>query len=119
MGEKSMESIINQRREKRKRVIEESKQFVKCVQKHYNVITAYLIGSYARGDFNIWSDIDIVIIVEKAPESPLDRLENIKNCIRKHPDIEPIIITKTRYEKLKTKKNPITVEIEKTGIKLI
>jgi predicted nucleotidyltransferase len=48
-----------------------------------------LFGSYARGDFNIWSDIDILIL-------------NIDE-----------------YESLRRRRNPIIIECEKYGIKLI
>jgi len=81
-------------------------------------IMPVLFGSYARGDFNAWSDIDIVIIADKIPKSPLKRIEIIKECLIKYPDIEPIIISQEDYERLKRKKNPVATEINKNGIKI-
>ncbi len=114
-----MESIIERRRKMRETILKIAKQFVKCAWKHLNVVEAYLIGSYARGDFNAWSDIDIVIIAENIPESPIKRLDLVKECLSKFPDVEPIIISHAHYEKLKIKRNPIILEIETHGVKLI
>lgn len=36
-------------------------------------VSAILIGSYARGDFNKWSDVDVLLIAEFAG-NPLERL---------------------------------------------
>ena len=33
-----------------------------------------LTGSVARGDFNVWSDIDVVVVAESLPERLRDRL---------------------------------------------
>lgn len=38
--------------------------------------TVILIGSYARGDFNLWSDIGIVLVAG-FKDSPLERLKEI------------------------------------------
>jgi len=37
---------------------------------------AILIGSYARGDFNLWSDIDVVLISELSCNLPRQTQEN-------------------------------------------
>ena len=114
-----MGTIIEKRRKIRENILETTKSFVKCAVKHLQVVEAYLIGSYARGDFNAWSDIDIVIIAENIPESPIKRLDLVKECLSKFPDVEPIIISHAHYEKLKIKRNPIISEIETHGIKLV
>lgn len=38
--------------------------------------SAYLVGSYSRGDFNLWSDIDVVII-SNFEGNLLSRLKNM------------------------------------------
>lgn len=37
--------------------------------------TVILIGSYARGDFNLWSDVDILLISESLSGNPIERLK--------------------------------------------
>ena len=38
-------------------------------------VTAMLVGSHARGDFNLWSDIDVVLISEDPEGGPIERLK--------------------------------------------
>jgi predicted nucleotidyltransferase len=32
------------------------------------VIAAAVVGSVARGDFNVWSEVDVVVVAEELPE---------------------------------------------------
>jgi len=58
-------------------------------------LTAILHGSYARGDFNIWSDIDLIIMFEKFDGiRVLDRYELIKPT---PPRVEPIPLTPSEF----------------------
>lgn len=65
--------IVERRRKQREEVIKDASEFatslpIKC--------TVLLIGSYARGDFNIWSDVDLLIIGHFVG-NPLERLKAI------------------------------------------
>jgi predicted nucleotidyltransferase len=37
------------------------------------VLAAAVVGSVARGDFNVWSDVDVVVVAEGLPERAPDR----------------------------------------------
>ena len=77
-----------------------------------------VFGSYARGDFNEDSDIDILIVVND---------DKIEEDIRKVaysfiPEIGRLIsvkvIDKDTFESMKKMKFSLTVSIEKEGIKI-
>ena len=51
--------VIEKRIEERNKIINEAKAYSKNLSFNCSVL---LIGSYARGDFNLWSDIDLLII---------------------------------------------------------
>jgi len=53
--------ILKQRRRLREKVIEEAGR---CARSLPFKATAVLIGSYARGDFNLWIDIDVIVTSE-------------------------------------------------------
>jgi len=58
-------------------------------------LTAILHGSYARGDFNMWSDIDLIILSEKfGGIRVLDRYELINPT---PPRVEPIPLTPSEF----------------------
>ncbi len=66
--------IIKQREKKRIEVIEIAKRWASSLDFD---VTAILIGSYARGDFNLWSDVDVLLISDVFKGNPLDRLKSI------------------------------------------
>lgn len=66
--------VIEQRKRRRAEVIETARRWVSGLNFEASAI---LIGSYARGDFNLWSDVDILLISDNFKGSPLNRLMNI------------------------------------------
>ncbi len=73
--------------------------------------TVILIGSYSRGDFNFWSDIDVILIAE-TDKPPHKRLYEID-----YPaGFEIIFLTPKEFKKLLTRKEPIAIEAITKGI---
>jgi predicted nucleotidyltransferase len=100
------------------RVIEVTREFTQCVSVKLSDIIAILHGSYARGDFNEWSDIDVLIISKKPlPQNPLRRLDLIDECLTKTPRIEPVIVTLEEFKILLN--NPLILSALKEGVLLI
>jgi predicted nucleotidyltransferase len=77
-------------------------------------LTAVLIGSYARGDFNVWSDVDVLIVSDSFPARPLDRLK----MVDPPEGVEVIPLTTADFHRLRRKKNLLVTEAEKYGIVL-
>lgn len=61
----SIEDVLRARAEERERAIEEVRRYVESLRARWGKVTAVLYGSYARGDFNLWSDIDVIVISER------------------------------------------------------
>ena len=100
--------IIENRKRQREQVIGHVSDFInglnfKC--------TALLIGSYARGDFNLWSDIDLLIIAN-FNGNPLQRLKNIDFPA----GYETILLTPNEINKLKDKNTKFITDAFKDGI---
>ena len=107
-----MEEIIRSRRERRRRVIEEARGWASKLQ---HPCTAILVGSYARGDYNLWSDVDIVLVSPRFRSVRiLDRLRDIDTP----PGYEVIAWTPEEFEKAAAKKNPLAIEALTRGIVL-
>ena len=73
--------------------------------------TALLIGSYARVDFNLWSDVDILIIGEFSG-SPLERLKNLNPP----PGYDDILLTADEVAKKRKKSDRFIVESFESGV---
>ena len=58
----SLNEEITKRSKGRNNVILSLKQYSSILEEKLGKVTLILFGSYARGDFNLWSDVDIIII---------------------------------------------------------
>lgn len=101
--------ILERRKKERSRRIDIAKEFVSKVSQELKPLTAVVIGSTSRGDFNKWSDIDVVLISEKFEENPLKRFDKLVKHVR--PGIEPIPLRPVDLKRLVKKKAPIVKEI--------
>lgn len=104
-----MEDIIAERERKRREVIEKARRYVISLKGRYS---SFLIGSYARGDFNVWSDIDVLLIGE-FQGNPVERLLKLDFP----PGFEVIPLTEEEFDRAFKKNNPITWDI-KSGVVL-
>ena len=50
--------------ERRREVLEKLCRFVRLLRRRFAKLTLILYGSYARGDFNAWSDVDVILVWE-------------------------------------------------------
>ncbi len=107
--------VIERRRKERRRRIDLAMEFVDYLEE-LRPLTAIVIGSTARGDFNEWSDIDVVIISDKFPDNPLRRFDLVEKSLK--PGIEPIPLRMRDLQRLIRKRAPV-VEDMKQGIFLV
>lgn len=104
-----MEKIIERRKKLREKTIQEASQWSAKIP---SKTTAILVGSYARGDFNLWSDIDILLISENFKGRPLKRLKTIDAP----QGFQIIPLTPNEFKRLLTKKHQLAIEAAEHGI---
>ncbi|MEL9940863.1 MAG: nucleotidyltransferase domain-containing protein [Ignisphaera sp.] len=117
-----MEKVIEERIGRADQALRKAREFAECIKRvFHNIDLVILFGSYARGDFNEWSDIDILVVVgEELPKKPTERIDLVVPCIATvGAPIEPLIITREEFEKLKEKRNPAVVEALSNGIPIL
>lgn len=108
-----MHEILRRRYKERQEAIQLAKDYVNRLEKDIRVCTAVLFGSFARGDFNLGSDIDVLIISDCLPREPLKRAEMLYRYVS--GNIEPKGYTKTEFLKLIESNNPIALDAIKDG----
>ncbi len=74
---------------KREETINQIKKLTEPIFKKYKVDRAYIFGSYARGDFNENSDIDIIIEAKNIRSLLVigAMLETLKQVLKKEVDL--------------------------------
>ncbi len=101
---------LEERRRIREDVVRRAREWAHSLPFRATVI---LVGSYARGDFNVWSDVDVLLIAEFTG-SPLERLKSID-----YPaGFEVIPLTHDEFIRLFSKGNPLAMEALSTGVLL-
>ncbi len=80
-----------------------------------NVLLIVLIGSFARGDYTAFSDLDLVIIVKKDPRRPMDRIPDYLDPSL-DIDVEPRVYTIDEIIKMALENRRIIKEIIEYGI---
>ncbi len=97
--------------------VREAERFARCVAERLAPVAAILYGSYARGDFNAWSDIDVLIVTGSTlPENPLKRLDVLDDCLAQAPIVEPLVLTVRELLEKAGKCNPAVVEALGRGV---
>ena len=78
---------------------------------------AAVVGSVARGDFNVWSDVDVVVVADALPERVLDRTLVLMEG--RPPRVEAIGFTPDELEDARRRRNPLVVELDSIGIPVL
>lgn len=113
-----MFSAIRERRERLREVLETAESVARRIAERHPRSTILLIGSYARGDFNLWSDIDLLVIIDDdLPRDPLKRFELIQDLVG--PNMEPHILTLGEYRALVERRDPVILKALAEGRVLV
>ncbi len=84
------------------------REYSKAVSSKLGKFTGVLYGSMARGDYNVWSDIDFLVISDKLHENPLRRLELLYSL--SDVPIEVKGYTRNEFLKMIEQRNPIALD---------
>ncbi|NPA05329.1 MAG: nucleotidyltransferase domain-containing protein [Crenarchaeota archaeon] len=95
-----------------------AERFARCVAGRLGRVTVVLYGSYARGDFNEWSDVDVLVVAEGLPRNPLRRLDLVEECMREALLVEPVLVTPGEFESMLSKGNPLILDAVEHGVVL-
>lgn len=103
--------VVKRRERKRIEVIETAKRWASNLNFK---VSAILIGSYARGDFNLWSDVDVLLISDIFKGNPIERLRRIDQP----PGFQVIPLNIEEFKTLYYKKDTLVEEALRYGVVL-
>ena len=109
-----MLKVLEKRRRQRETFLNMARTYAGELRVRLGQLTAIVYGSVSRGDFNLGSDVDVLIISEGLPHHPLERMEVLYSCHA--PPLEPKGYTHTEFRTLLVKRNAAFAEILKDGI---
>ncbi len=71
-----------------------------------------------QGDFNEWSNIDVLVIAKQLPENPIERLSLVQDCMARVAGVEPLLLTPDMMQKMRGKNLAVREALEK-GVVLV
>lgn len=77
------------------------------------VQVAVVFGSTARGDFNKWSDIDVLVVADPLPDRLLDRYDLVAPV---PAGVQPVLWTSTELAAARARGNPIPEACDRVGV---
>lgn len=106
--------VVARRRRERDELIATAGRFADLLPDDLRITAVVVFGSVARGDFNRWSDIDVLVVAENIPAGGSDRLPAVQ------PDaptgVQPVVWTPTELSDRRRRKDPIAVEADALGV---
>lgn len=90
--QENLRRLLESRRRERENVVAQTRRYAEELRKKLGRVTVILYGSYVRGDFNLWSDVDVLVISEAFEKMrPLKRYDLIMDITP--PGFEPKLLT--------------------------
>ncbi|MDQ3090515.1 MAG: nucleotidyltransferase domain-containing protein [Actinomycetota bacterium] len=98
-------------------MIAKARAYVAALGDVLDLVGAGVIGSVARGDFNVWSDIDVLVIAEGLPSRYLDRATLLATA--PVPRVQAVAFTPEELVLALAKRDPRVVELQRDGVLLV
>lgn len=108
-----IDGVIARRRAERDALLRTAGAYEAALAGRLSLRAAVVFGSVARGDFNQWSDIDVLVIAENLPDNVLGRLDALGP---RPAGIQPIAWTPDEWRLHQARNNPIAIEASSKGV---
>lgn len=111
-----VDAVLERRRAERRELVARARRFAAALPADLSVRAVVVFGSVARGDFNLWSDVDVLVVADRLPERLLDRLDALG---RPPPRVQPVAWTPGEWRAQRRRDNPIAAEALADGVWLV
>jgi uncharacterized protein len=111
-----MADVLAEGAHEREALIELARGYVERLASDRDLRAAFIVGSVARGDFNVWSDVDVVVVADDLPSRAPDRAQALGQIAP--PRVQPIGFTRREFHAANAKGNPLVREAAEVGIPL-
>lgn len=112
----SVRSVVERRRRERQELLDRARVFADQLDPSLGVRAVVVFGSVARGDFNLWSDVDVLVVADHLPAHPVERLRSLG---ARPGGVEPVAWTPTEWVTKHRTGNPIIREALEAGVWIV
>jgi hypothetical protein len=108
--------LLAERRREQDELVELARIYLERLSARIVVAAAAVVGSVARGDFNVWSDVDVVVVSEALPPRAPDRAALL--VADAPPRVQAVGFTRDELRGALRRGNPLALEAVRSGIVL-
>lgn len=108
--------VIRRRRAEQSEMIETARRYVQTLRERLEIQRAWVAGSVARGDFNVWSDIDLVLVAAELPERGLERQDVFIDAPAR---VQVVAYTSEELARALERRDPLATEASTSGIDVL
>jgi predicted nucleotidyltransferase len=78
-----------------------------------------LFGSYARGDYDTGSDIDLLLLLDHLDDMETERARYMPTVCELSLKYDTVVsVIPMEYEKYRTRKTPLIINVQREGVRL-
>jgi uncharacterized protein len=111
-----MTHALEERRRRQEELVALARAYVEDLAQRITLVAAAVAGSVARGDFNVWSDVDVVIVAEDLPPRTPDRMAVVMEG--RFPRVQAVGFTPEEFRAAVKKRNRLALDAIEHGIPL-
>ncbi|MBA2262072.1 MAG: nucleotidyltransferase domain-containing protein [Solirubrobacterales bacterium] len=106
--------VLARRRGERDVLLSTARAYVDALAGTLDLVGAAVIGSVARGDFNVWSDIDVLVVAHDLPPRYLDRAALLTSAPA--PRVQAFAFTPKELAEAQARRDPRAIELLESGV---
>ena len=106
--------VIARRHAERCAAIQRVEHWASRLVGRLDVCAVVVVGSVARGDFNKWSDTDVLVIAEDLPPGPRARLALLQHDAP--VGVQPVAWTESEFSARLLRRDPLALEAVSVGV---
>lgn len=107
------EAVIARRRAEQAARIDVARRYAADIPDDIGIRAVVVFGSVARGDFNVWSDIDVLVVADRLSDGYLDRVAAVG---LPPTGVQLVVWTPAEWSAAHVKGNPIATEAAASGV---
>ncbi len=108
-----VQAIVERRRAEQASALEVARLYAEALGAEIRLVAVVVFGSYARGDFNTWSDIDVLVISDELPDDARERSDLLWRL--QTGSVAAIGWTTAEHRTRRLRRDPIAVEADGVG----
>ena len=109
-----MADPLASRRRERERLLDLARAYAEGLRARLDLVGVVVVGSVARGDFNVWSDVDVVVVAETLPARAPERSALL--ILDAPAGVQPIGFTTEEFDAAWKGGNPLAREATEAGV---